>query len=252
MLTVEVLTNRSALCPNRFKFLFFLYSFFSFLCTLPDNAFAQVYTRNPQEVCDQAAQIAADRSGVPVTVLQAITRTETGRKRNGHFGPWPWTVNMEGRGVWFDSLDEARAYVFKNFKRGARSFDIGCFQINYKWHHQNFSSIDEMFDPQENANYAALFLKSLYKELGDWSEAAGAYHSRTPKHANRYRQIFEKHRAKAPGEIQLATTASPAAPTRKNAFPLLKGESSAQLGSLMPIGTSVIHGRFIQLADSKE
>ena len=35
------------------------------------------------DICDIAAQRAADETGVPVSVLRAITRTETGRKRVG-------------------------------------------------------------------------------------------------------------------------------------------------------------------------
>src|SRR6056297_2407601 len=51
-------------------------------------------------VCDAAAAEAARRSGVPVAVLRAITRTETGRpgRSGGGLDPWPWTVNMEGIG----------------------------------------------------------------------------------------------------------------------------------------------------------
>ena len=47
---------------------------------------------------------------------------------------------MEGKGKWFQTRDEALSYVFKHFKRGARSFDVGCFQINFKWHGQAFPS----------------------------------------------------------------------------------------------------------------
>ncbi|WP_322867074.1 transglycosylase SLT domain-containing protein [Aquicoccus sp. G2-2] len=210
----------------------------------------------PETVCDRAAEIAAHRTGVPLPVLQAITRTETGRKTKGHFGPWPWTVNMEGKGVWFDSLDAARAYVFRNFKRGARSFDVGCFQINYKWHHQGFSSIDEMFDPLANALYAAGFLKKLHAELGNWSDAAGAYHSRTPKYANRYKAVFEKHRRRASGPVLPApeTTAQNAPPPvlaqprtepRENRFPLLQNAGATRLGSLVPIIGRAQGQRFI-------
>ena len=91
-----------------------------------------------EHVCDEAAKRAAASSGVPVDVLRAVTRVETGRQKNGRSQPWPWTVNMEGAGAWFDTEDEVRAFVFKHFKRGARSFDIGCFQINYKWHGAHF------------------------------------------------------------------------------------------------------------------
>ena len=147
---------------------------------------------------------------------------------------------MEGKGVWFDDPDAARAYVFKHFKRGARSFDVGCFQINYKWHHSAFSSIDEMFDPVANATYAGRFLQDLYAEYGNWSDAAGAYHSRTPKHANRYKAIFEKHRRRAPGETVLAVANANAParqnpkPPRINTYPLLQS-GGTRLGSLVPV-----------------
>lgn len=148
-------------------------------------------TSDPAQICDHAARQVAAQSDVPLAVLRAITRTETGRStQEGTLMPWPWTVNMQGKGIWFDTEDQARVYVFRHFKKGARSFDIGCFQINYRWHHQGFNSIEEMFDPMLNAKYAAHFLAKLHKELGSWDRAVGAYHSRTEKYAARYLKKF--------------------------------------------------------------
>lgn len=115
---------------------------------------------------------------------------------------------MEGKGFWFDTLDEARSYVFKEFKRGARSFDVGCFQINYKWHGHAFPSIEAMFDPVENGLYAAKFLKELYQETGSWTAAAGAYHSRTKKYAEPYSARFEKFRSRFLAEDKMPAPAT--------------------------------------------
>lgn len=195
-------------------------------------------------MCDAAARIAANSSDVPLSVLLAITRSETGRGRKGGLHPWPWTVNMEGKGVWFDTEDEARAYVFKHFKRGARSFDVGCFQINYKWHGTAFSSIDEMFDPLANAKYAARFLSELHAEFGDWSKAAGAYHSRTPQYANKYIARFDRiHSAVAQIPVHSVSHQQPTTSpqqvaqndVRENHFPLLRAGGSSAMGSLVPI-----------------
>lgn len=187
-------------------------------------------------LCDAAAQVAARDTGVPLSVLRAVTRTETGRDSGGALTPWPWTVNMEGQGVWFESLDKAKAYVFRHFKSGARSFDVGCFQINYRWHSAGFRSIDEMFDPLANARYAAHFLKDLYTETGNWTKAAGAYHSRTAVHARRYEARFSEIHAALDAERGSETV-----PLRKaageNQFPLLRsGSASGGFGSLMPQG----------------
>ncbi len=154
------------------------------------------------QICYDAINRATARIDVPREVMLAITLTETGRNLEGRAQPWPWTVNMEGAGHWFEDRPTALAYVKKEFARGARSFDVGCFQINYKWHHQHFRSIEDMFDPIINATYAAKYLSELYAEKGNWPDAAGAYHSRTPKFATRYSARFERYLARiAAGEM---------------------------------------------------
>lgn len=185
------------------------------------------------EVCDRAARRAALAEGVPPDVLLAITRTETGRTRDGALQPWPWTVNMEGEGRWFDTPEAAQRYVFERFKSGARSFDVGCFQINYKWHGAAFRSIEDMFDPEISGLYAAALLMRLYSETGDWSQAAGAYHSRTPAHATRYRTRFDEIRA-ALTDLPMPRTSDGGA--RNNGFVLLQDRGdSGTLGSLVPL-----------------
>ncbi len=137
-------------------------------------------------ICDSHALRASRKTGVPFDVLRAVSRTETGRRSGSLLVPWPWTVNMEGKGKWFADRDSARRYAQKHFDNGARSFDVGCFQINYKWHSQAFRSLDEMFDPKKNALYAARYLRRLFDEFGDWPSAVGAFHSRTPALAGPY------------------------------------------------------------------
>lgn len=222
------------------------------------------------KICEQAAARASASSGVPLSVLRAIALTETGRTKHGAFRPWPWTVNMEGKGSWFDSYEEARDYVAGHHARGARSFDVGCFQINYRWHGQHFASVEEMFDPDANAAYAARFLSELHVEFGDWSRAAGAYHSRTPSFAGRYRARFDRIRARlvaASGETEprvtrAATAAADPPPVsvpravepveairpvevRDNRFPLLLSTGSERgLASLVPLEI-VVRSRLI-------
>ncbi|MCV2867087.1 transglycosylase SLT domain-containing protein [Defluviimonas sp. WL0002] len=193
---------------------------------------------DPSNLCDRAAEDAARSTGVPVTVLYAITRAETGRGGKGGLAPWPWTVNMEGTGRWFDSASEARAYVEQGRARGARSFDIGCFQINHLWHGQAFESVEDMFDPARNARYAAEFLKSLFADTGSWTAAAGAYHSRTPDLSKRYADRFTRiHDA-------LIANGAPSVPDtpprvarqgRDNPLPLLVAGQKAGNGSLVPL-----------------
>jgi len=211
---------------------------------------------DPSALCERAAIVAAGRTGVPISVLKAIMLTETGRQSGNVMRPWPWTVNMEGKGRWFDSASAAIAYAEEHNKRGATSFDVGCFQINYKWHHQNFTALDVMFNPLENALYAAEFLADLYSETSDWEAAAGAYHSRTPDYADAYRVRFAGFRKMFlaedgrplpdlatigedwPEEQERDVVALPGRTDRENTFPLLKAGSERGLGSLVPMSES--------------
>ena len=198
------------------------------------------------DICDQAAHRAASEFDIPFAVLWSLTRTETGRPQNGELKPWPWTVNMEGDGHWFDTEQEARAFATKEFDRGARSFDIGCFQINFKWHGASFRSLDQMFDPYENARYAAAFLARLYRESGNWSEAAGTYHSRTPEFAkiykarfNRIRNSYDENTDTVIAARGIAGQRNVSRAARENSFPLLAhAGSTLSNGSLVPLQRS--------------
>jgi len=192
----------------------------------------------PGQVCLDVARQAAQDTGVPLAVLVAITQTETGRGQGNDVVPWPWAANGGGQSHWFDSAAEAAAWARGRIAAGTPSFDLGCFQLNYRWHGEAFASVEAMLDPLANATYAAQFLARLHAETGDWSRAAGAYHSRTEEHAARYRARFDQFMAAArTGQVppQLAALAAPA-PPRQNAFPLLRtGAGAGALGSLVPL-----------------
>ena len=143
-------------------------------------------------LCEQAIVNGARRGGVPAEVLHAVALTETGRNSNGRMRPYPWAINREGKGHWFKTREEALAFAQGSLAEGRPSFDVGCVQINYRWHGHAFPSLDDMFDPEWTATYAAQFLRNLYEERGSWSEAAGAYHSLTPEKAGIYRQRFDR------------------------------------------------------------
>lgn len=143
------------------------------------------------DVCEWAARQAAAETGVPADILGALTLTETGRRTDGVVRPWAWSANAEGEGAWFDDPQSAIAFAEQRVAMGRPNVDIGCFQLNYRWHGQHFQSVAQMFDPLTNARYAAEFVRGLYAETGDWRVAAGAFHSRTPVHANRYLARFD-------------------------------------------------------------
>ena len=137
-------------------------------------------------VCARAAERAERQFSIPSGLLQAIALVETGHSRQGVTAAWPWTVNVNGEGRYFQTRAQAERFVSGKKKLGHASIDIGCFQINTKWHGNAFASPADMFEPSDGAAYAASFLSRLHRELGDWNAAARSYHSREKEKGARY------------------------------------------------------------------
>ena len=144
--------------------------------------------QTPGMLCDMAIRAAARSNGNPAELMAAIGLVESGRPdtTNGALHPWPWTINAEGKGFYFNSKTEAIAAVRLLQADNVRSIDVGCMQVNLMHHPTAFASLEEAFDPHRNAVYAGVFLNQLYRQSRDWLTAAGQYHSGTPTLAAEY------------------------------------------------------------------
>jgi hypothetical protein len=132
----------------------------------------------------RTAIAAAERAGnLPPQLLAAIGRVESGRRdpHSGAFHPWPWTINAEGQGAFYDTKAEAMAAVAALRARGVRSIDVGCAQVNLMHHPDAFANLEQAFDPERNAGYAATLLNQLHTQAGGWPRATALYHSATPE-----------------------------------------------------------------------
>jgi hypothetical protein len=191
-------------------------------------------SQKPADLCRDAARTASNETGVPYDVLMAIALTETGQRRDGALQPWPWAIHHDGQGHWFDTRAEAVAMAESALQTGATNIDLGCFQLNIRWHAGAFGSADDMLSPERNARYAADFLAKLYRESGDWTQAAGTYHSRNPENAGAYRDKFATILADLQTGAAGHDVARAEPDPRENRFPLLQTGAPGGIGSLVP------------------
>ncbi len=133
-------------------------------------------------LCRAAIAGAEQGQAIPAHLMAAIGRVESGRRdeATGAQHPWPWTVNAEGQGFFFDTKAQAVAAVRGMQAHGVKSIDVGCMQVNLMHHPDAFPSLEQAFDPPANAAYAARFLRQLFGQAGDWTKAVALYHSATP------------------------------------------------------------------------
>lgn len=137
---------------------------------------------NDKVVCEQIGREVEVKHKLPKHILTSISLVEAGRRHNdGSVKSWPWSLNHAGKSVFFERKAQALDYLEKNITSEFKNIDVGCMQINVRWHRENFESLDEMIDPQKNIEYAAQFLTNLKNGHGSWEEAIKHYHSSTPK-----------------------------------------------------------------------
>jgi Transglycosylase SLT domain len=170
----------------------------------------------PDRLCDAAVHAAEIRHRLPYGLLFAISQVESGRPDPAlrRLEPWPWTVQAEGRGIYFESKAQAVQWVTEARARGITSIDTGCMQVNLFYHPRAFATTGDAFDPDHNADYAARFLLQLHALTGDWQQATGFYHSQTLALATSYRErIGRALSGETPGARSLVWPAAPKPPT---------------------------------------
>ncbi|MCR9073168.1 MAG: transglycosylase SLT domain-containing protein [Alphaproteobacteria bacterium] len=131
-------------------------------------------------LCVAATRQAEIDNHLPPHLLAAISLAETGRWSGRHRASfaWPWTVMAEGIGRYLPTREAAIAEVKGLQARGVTNIDVGCMQVNLFYHGDAFRSLEEAFDPETNAEYAAAFLADLNRETKNWAKAVANYHSR--------------------------------------------------------------------------
>ena len=137
--------------------------------------------------CEELAKQLSKNSDLPNGLLGSIARVESGRiNKNGVKRAWPWTLNLAGDSKFFDNKSQTLEYLNNAISEGKTNIDIGCMQINYRWHKNNFTTVEEMLDPKSNINYAIKFLNELFEKHNSWEDAVKHYHSATKSLNTKY------------------------------------------------------------------
>jgi hypothetical protein len=160
-------------------------------------------TEPPGRLCRPAITASERAHAIPQHLLAAIGRVESGRKDgvSDTVGPWPWTVNADGQGYFYDSKAQAVAAVQGMQRQGIRSIDVGCMQISLLYHPEAFASLEQAFEPAINADYGGRFLAQLHDQANSWPKAVELYHSATPEIGAEYGRLVY---AALPEEQRLA------------------------------------------------
>ncbi len=123
--------------------------------------------------CEAEILRASDRYGIPAGILYAVGLTATGKKGSLQ----PNALKIEGKTIFAQNRTEALAAFRKARGEGKTLIDLGCMQINHRYHASHFRSVADMLDPRQNVDYAARFLAQLHARHETWSMAVARYHA---------------------------------------------------------------------------
>ncbi|HUO53738.1 MAG TPA: transglycosylase SLT domain-containing protein [Rhodoblastus sp.] len=135
--------------------------------------------------CEREMMRAAQAENIPLSVLYSVGLTETGQ----HGRLQPYAMNIDGIAVIATSLPEALRIFEAARRRGAKYIDIGCMQINHRFHAAKFSSLEAMFDARSNVAYAAHFLKDLRQREANWTLAVARYNAGPDNNAGQKKYV---------------------------------------------------------------
>jgi soluble lytic murein transglycosylase-like protein len=141
--------------------------------------FSQInYSNASENQCKNAIIHYEELYQIPKGLLGAISKIESASN--------PLALG-DGVNIYNLKTKEALLTKIKSFvAKDKTNFDVGCMQLNYYWHHKNFTSLEEMIDVKANVRYASSYLFSLYKQEGSWHKAVRFYHSRDPNYNRKY------------------------------------------------------------------
>lgn len=83
----------------------------------------------------------AQAENVPAEALYSLALTESSRKLAHGIRPWPWTINVAGKGYRYASRNEAYQALLGFMRRyPLKRIDVGIAQVNLGWNGHYFTS----------------------------------------------------------------------------------------------------------------
>ena len=165
-------------------------------CIVVLLCFAACPMTDAEEVVPSSYRWIAAEHGIPGMLFYAIALAESGivipslQQRR----PWPWTLNIAGEGVYFNTRWEAWRALDQSLRAGETSVDIGLMQVNWRYHQERLGSSWLALEPHHNLTVGATILKECYKSRHDWWASVGCYHAPSDSvRARQYRKRVASH-----------------------------------------------------------
>jgi hypothetical protein len=116
---------------------------------------------------------------IPSDVMYAIGLQESGTTLHGQrgFAPWPWVLNVNEKGRFFRTREEAAEALAAEVERGNRRVAVGMLQIHLRWNGYRVSDPLTLLEPSVNLRVAAEVLAECGERFPDTFGKLACYYS---------------------------------------------------------------------------
>lgn len=131
---------------------------------------------------DQSVWDRAGRAhGLDPHLLYSVAIVESRHEspvRDGSLHPWPYSLNIEGRGVYFENLTDAVSELKAISQASPKAnVDVGPLQISLTWHGHRVENPASLLDLTTAAHVGAEILsEAIASAEGDLELGVGRYH----------------------------------------------------------------------------
>ena len=118
-------------------------------------------------------------ASVPVEIVKRIITHESKSFFNGEVQPWPWTLNINGVGYYYNTKKEALEAALQALDEDVKKLGIGFGQLEWKYHGQRADwNLAKALDPANNVKMVCDILVESRKSerVKNWADAIAYYH----------------------------------------------------------------------------
>lgn len=118
-------------------------------------------------------------SGMSSELLYGIALVESGNSFNGKrpYGPWPWTLNVNRKPMFFSSRVAARRHLRDEVENANDRIAVGIWQIYLRWNGHLVEDPLDLLDPVTNLYAAAVVLQGCGQRFRGAREVLSCYHA---------------------------------------------------------------------------
>jgi hypothetical protein len=118
-------------------------------------------------------------SSIPVWVVKKTITHESKSFYQSEVQPWPWTLNINGVGHYYQTMKDAVIAAKNAHREGARRLGVGFGQVEWVYHSERFNgSFENALNPKQNVKVVCEILVEAWRspKVNTWEDAIAYYH----------------------------------------------------------------------------